>query len=66
MWRLVIYYSKGYQMVCHFTICYKRNVERPYQGNNILMQFQTILPSTFFNKIEIQQQTHRVLQSSFH
>jgi hypothetical protein len=40
-------------MVCFVMFYFRRNVEIPFQGSNIFVQYQTTLPSTLFNIIEI-------------
>ncbi len=64
-WQPLTYYSRGYQMVCLFIFYSRRNAKIPFQGSNLVVQSQTILSSTFFNRIEIQP-THQVLQPFFH
>jgi hypothetical protein len=41
-------------MACLFIFYFKRNAKIPFQGSNLVVQSQTILPPTFFNRIEIQ------------
>ncbi len=53
-WQPLTYYSRGYQMVCLFIFYFRRNAKIPFQGSNLVVQSQTILPPTFFNRIEIQ------------